>query len=150
MADAQNRVRRHRAMRVNPGFSGFTLQIFGHENEVIILDADIKNSGDITVLELLRRPRALFESDAIHFINTGEGNELHRHRPTAVVPDRFIGNDGAVALERARRTIVVQTDRIVFGKHLSPSSRFTAQLLFEQTRHPGRKYSGSGRAESTA
>ena len=113
-ADAQNCVGRHRAMRVNPGLCGFTFQIFGYKNQVIMLDSDVKNSGDVTVIELLRRPRAVFESDAFHLINTGEGNELHRHRSTAVVTDRFISNDGALALDLARRSIVVQTDRIVF------------------------------------
>ena len=42
-ADAQNRVCRHRTVRAHPGIRGFTFQIFGYENEVIVLDSDIKN-----------------------------------------------------------------------------------------------------------
>src|SRR5207302_4092824 len=114
-----------------------------HENEVIMLDADIENSGEINVIQLLRGPRALFESNAFHFIHASERDELHRNHPPGLVTDRFIGNDGAVALDLARRSIVVQTDRIIFGKHLSPHNPwFTAQLLFEQAGRPGRLVKG--------
>ena len=119
-ANAQNRVRRHRTVRPDPGIRGFTLQIFRYENEVIVLKSNIKNAGQISVIQLLRHSRVFFESDALHFINTGKRDELHRHNSTAVVTDRFIGKDGAVARDLARRSIVVQTDRIVFGKHSLP------------------------------
>ena len=140
-SDAQNRICRHRTMLINPAIRSFTFQIFGNENEMFILDANIKDFNEINVIDLLRHPRALFESDAFHFINTGDGDKLHRNHSTAVVPNRFIGNDGAVARYFARRSIVVQTDRIIFGKHLSPPNPwFTAQLLFEQTRRSGRNH----------
>ena len=106
-ADAQNRVCRHWTVRAHPRVRGFTFQIFGHENEVIMLDANIKNSGEISVIQLLRRPRILFESDAFHFINTGKRDALHRYHSTAVVTDRFVSNDRAAARDLARRSIVV-------------------------------------------
>ncbi len=106
-SDAQNRVCRHRTVRAHPGVRGFTFQIFGHENEVIMLDSDIKNFGEISVIQLLRRPRIFFESDAFHFINTGKRDELHRHNSTAVVTDRFVSIDGAAARDLARRSILV-------------------------------------------
>ena len=106
-ADAQNRVCRHRTVRAHPGVCGFTFQIFGYENEVIVLDSDIKNFGEISVIQLLRRPRIFFESDALHFINTGKRDELHRYHSTAIVTDRFISNDGAAARDLARRSILV-------------------------------------------
>src|SRR5260370_38528910 len=115
-----------------------------------MLDSDIKNCGEITVIQLLRRARVFFESDAFRFVNTGKRDELHRHHSTAVIPDRFAGNDGAVARDLARRSLVVQTDRIVFDKPslpLSPLSRFTAQLLFEQTGCRGRNSQATWRAD---
>ena len=106
-ADAQNGVCRHRTVRAHPSRRGVTLQIFGHESEVIVLDSDIKNSGEISVIQLLRHSRVFFKSDAFHFINTGKRDELHRHHSTTVVTDRFISNDGAAARDLARRSIVV-------------------------------------------
>src|SRR5439155_6368650 len=125
----------HRTVRAHPGVRRLTFQVFGHENEVIMLDSDIKNSGEISVIQFLRRPCIFFESDTFLFINTGKRDELHRYRSTAVVTDRFVSNDGAAARDLARRSIVVKTDRIVFGKHSLPP-------------HPGlpRNYSSSRHA----
>jgi hypothetical protein len=94
-------------MLVDPLSGRFTFHVFGHKNQVVVFSTGVENSGDIIVIEFPRRLCAFFESDPLAFAQTGQRNELHRNRSPSVVADCFVSNDGAVAPDLARQSIVV-------------------------------------------
>ncbi len=58
--DAQSSVRQHWSIGDDPRIGRFAFQMFRDQREVIVLDADRQRFGNVNVIELLRRFRALF------------------------------------------------------------------------------------------
>ena len=103
-------------MRDNPGIRSFTLQIFGDKNDVLVLDADVENLGDVYVIELLCRPRLLFKSFAGCLVDAGERNDLQGYGLTGAVINRFIRDHRAQPREFARPSIFSNTDAVMLGE----------------------------------
>ena len=133
-ADAQNRVRRHRTVGPDPGIRGFTFQIFGDKNEVIMLDSYIKNTGEISIIQLLRHPRVFFESAAFHIINTGK-SEMAQKNP--------LGKDA-----RVREAFELSLDRIR-SFEISPGGYSIVIASGDCVRETGAAATGSKKAAKT-
>ena len=75
----QNRAHRHWPTRVHPFFRQGPLEIFCNVNEVIVLDSEIIQDGDIDMAQLLRRNRLGFEPFAHRGFQRPGGNDFHDH-----------------------------------------------------------------------
>ena len=59
--DAQDRAGGHGAVLVHPFFRARPLEIFGDADELVVLDAEIVEGGNVDVVDLLRGNRFLLE-----------------------------------------------------------------------------------------
>src|ERR1041384_7785517 len=100
---------------------------------MIFFGNQVENSRHIRVVKFPSQFCAFFEPNPFAFAQRGHGNKLHRDRAASVLPHCLVGDDGAVMADLARRSIVVQTNRIIFGKH------------FPSDPHLPRNYCSTGR-----
>ena len=78
--NAQNRTDRHGSVRVDPFFGQGSFEIFRDVNQVIVLDSEIIEGGNVGMAQLLRRHRFGFEpSPAPAGFQGGGGNHFHHH-----------------------------------------------------------------------
>ena len=89
--NAQDRAHRHRPIRVHPLFRRGSLEIFGHVDELIVLDSEIVQDRDVDVTELLRRNRLGFETFARRCFQRTAGNDLHQHFFPGIDLFRLVG-----------------------------------------------------------
>src|SRR5207302_11310099 len=129
----------HRRMRDNPGIRSFTLQIFGNKNDVLVLNPDVENLGNVDVIELLCRPCLLLKLFACCLVDAGERNDLQGYGLTRSVSNRFVGDHRAEPREFARRSIFSNTDAVMLGEscyshHVwaSPRNDIPGQMRFSE------------------
>src|SRR5437763_798872 len=103
-------------MRDNPGVRIFTLQIFSDKNNVLVLNPNVENFGNIDVIELLSCVRLLLKLFARCLVDAGERNDLQGYGVTRAVIDRLVGDDRAEPSDFARRPVFLNTDTIMLGK----------------------------------
>ena len=103
-------------MRDNPGIRSFTLQIFGNKNDVLVLNPDVENLGDVDVIERLCRPSLLLKLFTCCLVDAGERNDLQGYGVTRSVINRFVGDNRAEPGEFARRSIFSNTDAVMLGE----------------------------------
>src|SRR5438477_11100510 len=103
-------------MRDNPGIRRFTLQIFSDKNDVLVLNPDVENLGNVDVIELLCRPRLLLKLFACCLVDAGERNDLQGYGVTRAVINGFVGDDRAEPDEFAGSSVFSNTDAVMLGE----------------------------------
>ena len=116
LTDLQDRIRRHDPVRDNPSVRSFTLQIFGHKNDVLVLDPDVENLGNVDVIEFLGRARLLLKLFACCLVNASQRNDLQGYGMTGAVIDRLVGDHRTQPRELARGSIFLNTDAVMLGE----------------------------------
>ena len=114
--DSQNRIKRHRAVRRDPGIKRLTIQIFRDEDEVIVFDSESTDFRNVDVIEQLGGARLLFEPFPRRRTHARDRNELEGHWLTGSDVFGLIDNRAAGPAEFPGGTIAFRADAVVLGK----------------------------------
>ncbi len=116
--DAQSGRGRERPARPHPGSRGVPIEMFGHENQLPLFEAEVVKRRDVELADFLRDRRFALEQLTKTGGGSVRGDAFQRHFAASGDLVRAVGDGGRRAMQLHRQTVAADRKAISFEINL--------------------------------